>query len=282
MSAAQEIVYGNSVLEVIHASEAPSRITLDEIWKGIEGDQFIPHYQPKVRLRGMKLAGVEALLRWKHPLRGMLSAGAFLPLIEDNSLSDELATLILGKAAAQCRRWLDHGLDINVSVNLAPDLLLDHGIADRIEAQVKQHGLAPNMLTIEVPEASVAHDVGNTLENLVHLRVTGFGLSIDDFGIGHCDRAQLERIPASELKIDRTVLAGAARRPSVRTVLQQAVDLARDLNLTSVAEGIENQEEWDLVNELGCDMAQGYFIARPMAGEALADWNQFWISDPFL
>src|SRR6478735_1306494 len=126
MSAAQEIVYGNSVLEVIHASDAPSRITLDEIWKGIEGDQFIPHYQPKVRLRGM------------------LSAGAFLPLIEDNSLSDELATLILGKAAAQCRRWLDHGLDINVSVNLSPDLLLDHGIADRIEATVKEHGLAPN------------------------------------------------------------------------------------------------------------------------------------------
>jgi len=282
MSAAQEIVYENNVLEAAREPGVESQVTLEEIWRGIEEDQFIPHYQPKVLLQGMKLAGVEALIRWKHPARGVLSAGAFLPLIEDNFLFDELTTLMLEKSVAQCRRWLDHGLDIPVSVNLSPDLLLDDGIADRIEAKVREHGLTPHKLTIEVPEASVAHDIGHALETLVHLRVKGFGLSIDDFGTGHCDRAQLERIPASELKIDRKMLAGAARRPSVRAMLQQSVDLARDLNMASVAEGIENQEEWDLVNELGCDMAQGYFIARPMAGEALAEWNLFWTSDPFL
>ena len=282
MSAAQEIAYVNNALEVAPEQPPESQITLEEIWRGIEDDEFIPHFQPKVRLQGMQLAGVEALIRWKHPQRGVIPAGAFLPLIADNFLFDELTTLMLEKSVAQCRRWLDHGLDIPVSVNLSPDLLLDEDIPARIEAKVRQHGLTPHKLTIEVPEAALAHDIGHALETLVHLRVKGFGLAIDDFGTGHCDRMQLERIPASELKIDRKMLTGAARRPSVRAMLQQSVDLARDLNLKSVAEGIENQEEWDLVNELGCDMAQGYFIARPMAGEALAEWNQFWTSDPFL
>jgi EAL domain-containing protein (putative c-di-GMP-specific phosphodiesterase class I) len=260
----------------------PDSITLQEIWHGIEEDQFLPHFQPKVRLRGMELAGVEALMRWHHPRRGLLTAGAFLPLIEDNFLFDELTTMMLEKSIQQCRSWLAEGLDVPVSVNLSPDVLRDAEIPERIEATLREHRLAPSRLIIEVSEAAVAHDIGDALENLVRLRVKGFGIAIDDYGTGHCDRRQLERVPASELKIDRKMLAGAARRAPLKAVLQQSLEIARELNLTSVAEGIENQEEWDLVNELGCDMAQGFFIARPMAGADLVAWNQLWSSDPFL
>ena len=110
-----------------------------------------------------------------------------------------------------------------------------------------------HMLIIEVPESAVAHDIGNSLENLVQLRVKGFGLAIDDYGTGHCAREQLERIPASELKIDRKMLAGAGRRPALRELLETGLEISRELNFKTVAEGVENQEEWDLVNELGCD-----------------------------
>jgi EAL domain-containing protein (putative c-di-GMP-specific phosphodiesterase class I) len=266
-----------------HDCSTPDSITLQEIWHAIEEDQFAPHFQPKVKLRGMELAGVEALMRWHHPKRGLLTAGAFLPLIEDNFLFDELTTMMLEKSIQQCLAWLAEGLDVPVSVNLSPDVLRDQDIAERIEAKLRKYRLAPSRLVIEVSEAAVAHDIaGDALENLVRLRVKGFGIAIDDYGTGHCDRRQLERVPASELKIDRKMLAGAAVRPPLRALLQQSLDIARELNLASVAEGIENQEEWNLVNELGCDMAQGFLIARPMAGADLVAWSQLWSSDPFL
>src|SRR5512134_1519717 len=213
MPTVQETVLENNALEVIEEiSAAP--VALEDIWKGIEADQFVPYFQPKVNLRGMELAGVEALMRWQHPERGLLSAGAFLPLIQDNFLFDELTAIMLEKSIVQCRRWQGDRVNVPVSVNLSPDLLRDAGIAERIEARTLEHGLPAHRLIIEVPEAAIAHDIGDALENLVQLRVKGFGLAIDDFGTGHCDRDQLERIPASELKIDRMVLAGAAHRPA--------------------------------------------------------------------
>ena len=280
MHTAQESVLENDGLhEIEEILAAP--LALDEIWKGIEADEFMPYFQPKVSLRGMELAGVEALMRWQHPQRGVLTAGAFLPVVEDNFLFDELTTVMLEKSIVQCRRWQAEGVDVPVSVNLSPDLLRDAGLAARIAAKVRAHRLPASRLIIEVPEAAIAHDIGDALENLVQLRVMGFGLAIDDFGTGHCSREQLERIPASEMKIDRKMLAGAARRPALRDLLQQSIELARELNFQAVAEGVENQEEWNLVNELGCDMAQGYFIARPMAGDDLVGWLQVWTSDPF-
>jgi EAL domain-containing protein (putative c-di-GMP-specific phosphodiesterase class I) len=259
----QEISRGNSTLEPLEEITA-APLALDEIWKAIEADEFVPFFQPKVSLRGMEVAGVEALIRWKHPARGVLPASVFLPMVQDNFLFDELTMLIVEKSVVQCRRWRDHGLDIPVSVNLSPDLLADGDIAGRVEAKVRRHDLPAHCLVIEVSESAIAHEIGNSLENLVQLR------------------EQLERIPANELKIDRELLVGASRRPALREMLQTGLEIARELNFKAVAEGVENQEEWDLINELGCDMAQGYFIARPMAGDALPEWHQFWSTDPFI
>jgi EAL domain-containing protein (putative c-di-GMP-specific phosphodiesterase class I) len=257
-------------------------IVLQDIWTGIAQDQFIPHFQPKVRLRGMDLVGVEALIRWNHPERGLLSAATFLPLVADNFLFDDLTAIMLEKSISQCRRWRRQGLDLHVSVNLSPELLTDPGLVDRIEAKIIEHGVEHDRIIIEVSEMALAHDAHEALDTLRQLRARGFGLAVDDFGTGHCSREQLARIPATELKIDRMLLAGAARRPPLLATLKDAVDLARELGLESVAEGVETQEEWELVNQLGCDMAQGYLIARPMGGENLFAWHQAWSADPFL
>ena len=270
-----------SAVEAI-TNKAPPEITLEEIWNGIAQDQFFPHFQPKIILRGMQLMGVEALMRWKHAEHGVLSAGSFLPLIADNFLFDDLTAIMLDKSVGQCRKWRRQGLDVQISLNLSPILLLTPGLADRIEAKIIEHVVEHENLVIEVPEAALAHDIQVALDSLLQLRVRGFGLAIDDFGTGQCSREQLERIPATELKIDRRMLAGAAHSAPLHVALKRGLDMARELNLKAVAEGVETQEEWELVNELGCDMAQGYFIARPMPGDDLLAWKQAWSADPFV
>jgi EAL domain-containing protein (putative c-di-GMP-specific phosphodiesterase class I) len=257
-------------------------LTLQDIWNGIAQDQFLPHFQPKVVLKGMELVGVEALMRWNHPEYGILTAGSFLHLVADNFLFDDLTAIMLEKSIGQCRRWHNQGLNVQVSVNLSSDLLYDPGLADRIEAKVIEHGVAHENIIIEIAESAIAHDARAALDTLVQIRQRGFGLAIDDYGTGYCTREHLERVPASELKIDRMLISGARRRPPLHAALVAALEVARDLNLQSVAEGVENQDEWSLVNELGCQMAQGYLIARPMGGEDLLPWHGAWNADPFL
>jgi EAL domain-containing protein (putative c-di-GMP-specific phosphodiesterase class I) len=266
----------------IPVARPPLVLTLQDIWNGIAQDQFFPHFQPKVVLQGMELVGVEALMRWNHPEYGLLPAASFLSLTEDNFLFDDLTAIMLEKSIGQCRKWRRQGLDVQVSVNLPANLLLDPGLVDRIEAKIIEHGVEHEKLIIEVSEMALAHCVNEAMDNLLQLRVRGFGLSIDDFGTARSTREQLERIPATELKIDRKMLVGAARHAPVRTALKDTLEIARVLSLRSVAEGVETREEWDLVNELSCDMAQGYLIARPMAGEDLIAWHQVWAADPFL
>jgi EAL domain-containing protein (putative c-di-GMP-specific phosphodiesterase class I) len=278
----EEKMLENSVVQAESGPQERIAVALEDLWHAIEEDQFLPHFQPKVNLLGMELAGVEALMRWRHPQHGLLTAGTFLPLIADNFLFDELGVIMLEKSVAACRAWQGLGINVPVSVNLSPDLLRDPGLTARLEEKVRAHGLPAHRLIIEVSEAGIAHEASEALDNLVHLRAAGFGLSIDDFGTGHIEPDQLARIPANELKIDRKMLAGAARRPALRELLVQAVQTARELNFIAVAEGVETREEWDLVNELGCDMAQGYFIARPMPGQELGTWVEAWRGDPFV
>jgi EAL domain-containing protein (putative c-di-GMP-specific phosphodiesterase class I) len=280
--ASNEIPQENKSLDMTEVATAPVPVTLEAMWSALSNDEFMPYFQPKVSLRGMQLQGVEALIRWRHPQRGLLSAGAFLPLVQDNFLFDDLTTLMLEKSIAQCRDWRGQGLDVNVAVNLSPDLLRDAGLAERVAGLLAQSGLNKSQLILEVPERALVYDLGDDLEALVKLRVRGFGLAVDDYGSGHCTPALLEKVPASELKLDRKLLAGAASKPALRAQLEEALDIGRELGFLTVAEGVENQEEWDLVNELGCDMAQGYFIARPMAGEALPQWHRLWTTEPFM
>ncbi|MGQ0799356.1 MAG: EAL domain-containing response regulator [Pseudomarimonas sp.] len=249
-----------------------SSYSLQDVLRGLENDEFEPFFQPKIELASGRVCGAEALARWRHPLHGMVSPHAFIDLLESRDRIAELTWIMLAKSAAHGRIWRAAGLDINLSVNLSVKLLGDVSIADAITWQVKNQGLDPQHIILEVTESAAMTEVGRVLENLARLRMKGFGLSIDDYGTGYSSMQQLTRIPFSELKIDQSFVMHANQHESSRLILESSLEMARKLRITSVAEGAETQEDWDLLRRVGCDIAQGYFIARPMEASSFPGW----------
>ncbi len=250
--------------------------TLKEIADGLKNDEFEPFFQPKIELATGQIKGAEALARWRHPQKGIVAPYAFIKPLEDNGLIDALTWAMLRKAAAFCRSWRAAGLDATVSVNLSLKSLADVQLAERVTELVRSQNLEPRYMVLEVTESAATTDVGKALENLSRLRVKGFGLSIDDYGTGYSSMQQLTRIAFTELKIDQSFVMNASRQESARVILQSSLEMAKKLNIAAVAEGVETRQDWDLLTELGCDLAQGYLIARPMEAEVFLDWYRNW------
>jgi len=246
--------------------------TLEEIAAGLKNNEFEPFFQPKVELATGRVKGAEALARWRHPQHGIIAPYAFIEPLEDNDLIDELAWVMLRKAAAFCSTWRSAGLEATVSVNLSLKSLSDIQLADRVTELVLSENLAPRHMVLELTESAATTDVGKALENLARLRIKGFGLSIDDYGTGYSSMQQLTRIAFTELKIDQSFVTNAAKQESAKVILESSLDMARKLNITAVAEGVETQADWNLLRQLGCGLAQGYFIARPMEAGAYPNW----------
>lgn len=250
--------------------------SLDEVLAGLRAEEFEPFYQPKIELRTGRVKGAEALARWRHPSRGIVAPYAFLRMLEDSDQVSELTWLMLARSARDCRAWRDAGLDLNVSINLSVKQLDDPAVADAITWQVASQGLEPRHVILEITESAAMTNVGGVLESLARLRMKGFGLSIDDYGTGYSSMQQLTRIPFTELKIDQSFVKHAAHQESSRLILESSLEMARKLNVTSVAEGAETQDDWNLLRECGCDLAQGFFIATPMESAAFPDWVRHW------
>ncbi len=255
---------------------AAPAIPLDEIRRGLDDGEFEPFFQPKVSLDGRGVVGAEALARWRHPQKGVLAPFFFITGMENNGLIDQLTWSMLEKSAATCREWLARGLQATVSVNLSLKSLGDPGLAERITSLVVAQKVDAKNVMIEITESAAMADLGKALENLTRLRMKGFGLSIDDYGTGYSSMQQLSRIPFTELKIDQSFVFNAVEKESSRVILGSSLDMARKLRLKSVAEGVETRAHWDLLQNLGCDIAQGYFIAKPMEAEAFLDWASGW------
>ena len=258
------------------AKASASIFTLDEVLAALEAEQFEAFYQPKIELKTGRVKGAEALARWRHPHHGVVLPYAFIGLLEDNDHISELTWIMLAQSARDCRTWREAGLDLDVSVNLSVKQLADPSIADAITWQVSNQGLDPRYMTLEITESAAMTDVGRVLENLTRLRMKGFGLSIDDYGTGYSSMQQLTRIPFTELKIDQSFVQHAAHQESSRLILESSLDMAKKLGIVSVAEGAETQEDWTLLRESGCDLAQGFFIAKPMASSAFPEWVRDW------
>jgi EAL domain-containing protein (putative c-di-GMP-specific phosphodiesterase class I) len=247
-----------------------------EIIEGLRVGQFEPFFQPKVELASGRLRGFEALARWRVPAEGIVPPAAFIPALEGHTAMEVLTWAMLERSAAACAGWRAHGLATTVSVNISPTALADVAFSGRLAALVAGQGLEPAHLILEVTEsAAVRSDSGPAMENLSRLRLLGFGLACDDFGTGYASMQQLARVAFTELKIDqgfvrqsRSVREGA----TARVILRATLAMARELGLVSVGEGVETREEWDLLHALGCEQAQGYFIARPMEGARVLDW----------
>lgn len=263
-----------------HRVKSPGPIfTLAEIVEGLRNHQFEPYFQPKVDLATGAIKGAEALARWRHPEKGIVLPGAFIKLLEESGDIDSLTLTMLEMAAVCCRTWRRGGLDATVSVNLSLKSLADVSLADRVTELVIAQGLEPRHMVLELTESATANHLGNALENLSRLRMKGFGLSIDDYGTGYSSMQQLSHVAFTELKIDQSFVRNASTQESSRVILESSLNMAKRLNITAVAEGVETQRDWDLLQTLGCDLGQGYFIAAPMeTGEyfrSVKTWKPF-------
>jgi EAL domain-containing protein (putative c-di-GMP-specific phosphodiesterase class I) len=256
--------------------QATMSFTIDEIMAGLKNDQFEPFFQPKIEISTRRVVGAEALARWRHPQHGIVAPFAFIQMLEDNDQIDTLMWVMLKKSSLFCRNLSSAAIDATISVNLSLKSLTDVDLANRIADIVKTCGIEPRQLCLEVTESAATTDLGKALENLTRLRMKGFGLSIDDYGTGYSSMQQLTRIPFTELKIDRSFVTNAPSNAQTKVILASSLDLAKELGILAVAEGVETQADWDLLEELGCDLAQGYFIAKPMPEESYLAWQQDW------
>lgn len=240
--------------------------------EAIAGGVIVPHYQPKVDVRSGLVRGVEVLARWPHPEHGWIPPDRFVAVAEAHGSIRALTFSVLAQALQQAAHWQARGLQFSVAVNLSPRLLDAPSLVDEICALTQAHGIEPGQLVLEITESSIAGTLGVALGVLARLRMKGFRLSIDDYGTGFASMQQLARVSFTELKVDRSFVHGAHRQRNLRVILESAIDMARRLKLVTVAEGVETMEDWQLLQAFGCDIAQGWLIAKAMPGEELPGW----------
>ncbi len=255
--------------------DAPSEA---ELLDAIRDGQIQIAVQPKVDMRSSAVLGVEALVRWRHPQRGLLPPGRFVPVAEAGAAADPLFHTVLSQSLRAAARWRSLGLNLKIAVNISTANLGSLNLPDRLAQAAREVELPPENLILEVTESRLIEDLAAALEVLTRLRLKGFGLSIDDFGTGYSSLEQLQRIPFDELKIDRQFVVAAANDQAARAIMASSVRLARQLGMAAVAEGVERQEDWDCAQLLGCDVAQGYLVAEPMPPEQLPNWVAAWNS----
>jgi EAL domain-containing protein (putative c-di-GMP-specific phosphodiesterase class I) len=253
---------------------AVPQFSLAEIVRGLRRGEFEPFFQPKVELASGRIVGAEALARWRHPEKGLIGPDCFIEAMENGGQINELTLAILNRAAQCCSLWRDAGVDATVAVNLSLKSLADVSMAERMTQVVSGHGLKPRHVIFEVTESAMAANLGAELENLTRLRLRGFGLAIDDYGTGYSSMQQLGRIAFTELKIDRSFVKDAFSNSASMAMLESSLEMARKLGMIAVAEGVESEAAFELLKRLGCQQAQGYFLARPMSATDFMEWVQ--------
>ena len=247
-----------------------------ELQRGLENGEFEVHYQPKVDLETLEPTSVEALVRWRHPRLGLLNPGRFIAMCEDADLITPLTEVVIHRALTQCGEWQASGLDLKVSINLSARSLNDLDLPDVFAKLVDEYGVSADKIVLEVTEGWLQESMVTALDILTRLRIKGFELSIDDFGTGYSSLQRLKNVPFSELKIDQSFVSGAHKNKEQQAIIRSSVDLAKQLGLRTVAEGIETQDDWDLMSTVECDEAQGFFISEPLPGEQIAPWFAHW------
>ena len=245
---------------------------LRDLRQAVARNQLELFYQPKVHAPSGEITGAEALLRWHHPQRGMVSPGVFIPIAERHGLIGTLGQWVIDEACRQARAWRDEGLRMRVAINLSVHQLRQPDLAERIAAALKRHQVNPQLLTCEITESAAMEDAEGTRAIFERLAAVGVHLSIDDFGTGYCNFAMLRRLPAEELKIDRSFVLDLESSADARAVVDAVVKLGQALGRKVVAEGVETEGQAQVLRALGCDVLQGYLYAKPMSARALALW----------
>ena len=260
-----------------HDEYAPERLALmSELRRAIAGDELLLHYQPIVHLATREMRGVEALIRWQHPKRGMVPPMEFIPLAERAGLTKPLTVWVLREALEQLRRWRDQGLELSVAVNLSTRTLHDPELPQLVHDLIERAGIPPALVAFEITETDVMADAETAMRGLQALRELGVKIAIDDFGTGYSSLAYLHRLAVHSVKIDRSFVSRITTDENSASIVRATADLGHALGLDVVAEGVEDELAWARVRSLSCDFAQGYHIGRPMPGADMPVWVKVW------
>jgi len=247
-----------------------------ELRRAIKEGELVLHYQPKIDLQSRTVTGVEALVRWRHPKRGLLSPETFLPLAERSGLMKALTGEVLQMALRQCRTWQGAGIELAMAVNVSADDLLDLHFPDQVETLLTHRGVAASSLELEITEGTILADPERARAVLTRLHAMGVRLAVDDFGTGYSSLMYLKELPVDAVKIDRSFVRDMAIKSDDEIIVRAIIDLARNLNLEAVAEGVEDEATWSRLGALGCDLAQGYYLSPPLAEKELVLWLSHW------
>ncbi|MDO3382695.1 putative bifunctional diguanylate cyclase/phosphodiesterase [Gilvimarinus algae] len=273
MYRAKKDMTGLSLYNADYDPHSAKRLTMmSDLGKAIRENQLALYYQPKVDLISGRCYGFEALIRWFHPHMGFVSPAEFIPIVELTSLVHPLTVWVLDHAIKQVRQWRDQGHKISVAVNLSARNLLDDNLPALIGRMLDQHKLPGQALDLEITESAIMTDPARALKNLDELHALGVGLSIDDFGTGYSSLAYLKRLPVQTLKIDNSFVRQMLESERDEIIVKSTIQLAHNLEIKVVAEGVENERLLEKLQSMGCDNAQGYFIGRPMDQEKLERW----------
>lgn len=270
--------YVRSISEPARSSDRNELPSLNELRQAISREELFMHFQPQIIISSREFIGVEALVRWNHPSKGMIPPSYFIPLAEENNLISEITTFTATRSIQQQGIWKEQGKNLRLSINMSPKLLYDLDMPEDLESYAIEVGADISKIMIEVTETALMSDVARYMDILVRLKMKGFGLSIDDFGTGYSSLQQLIRVPFTELKIDQAFIRKSTTNKECHTIIKISILLAHELGMTVVAEGIETEADWNILKELGCDEGQGYWMAKPMPGEDIMPWVEQWKS----
>jgi diguanylate cyclase (GGDEF)-like protein len=273
MYSAKRLSTGLAVVDERDDENSRARLSLmGELRHAVEQDELLLHYQPKVQLAEPRELHVEALVRWQHPVRGLVAPSEFIPFAEQTGFIRAITQWVLAAAVRQCARWRRDGLRMNVSINISARDLLNPELAEQFAALLDEAGCRAEWVSLEITESAILDDPGHALRNLERLHALGCRISIDDYGTGYSSLAYLKRLPVNELKIDRSFVMGMVHDASDAVIVRSTIDLAHNMGLSVVAEGVEDEATLRRLRELGCDMVQGYHLSRPLAADDLVRW----------
>ncbi len=247
-------------------------ISVNDLEDAILYNQLVLHFQPQVEIRDGSLAGIEALVRWQHPEHGLIYPDVFISLAEKTGLIADLTAQVIKLAVDQSLNWKSKNLVLPVSVNISADNITSLTLPEQLRNLLDNHKLDPAILTLEVTESALMGELVTSLDILTRLRMKGIDLSIDDFGTGYSSLSQLYRMPFTELKVDQSFVMNMTDDDDARGIVKTCITLGHELKMEVVAEGVENKETLDMLMGMGCDIAQGYYIAKPMPADELVPW----------
>ncbi|GGC62330.1 EAL domain-containing response regulator [Undibacterium terreum] len=271
----QKLLKGYALLNILtpEPKQISKAVTKDELLRAMVREELVLHYQPQLNIATGEVVGVEALVRWQHPERGLIFPDDFIPQAEVLGVIDELGWYVARLGLSEIRQFVNReGLQLKLSLNVSPQSLHDLQLPDIFVGLARQYGVAPENIVLEITESGLIQELASALDILTRLRMKRVHLSIDDFGTGYAMMQQLRRVPATELKIDRSFVHDMHQLNSARVVVRKTIEIGHELGMKIVAEGVETKEQLEFLRINGCDIAQGYYFSRPVPAIVLLDW----------